>query len=203
MACFSTLEKLSTMKKASLLTTLFILGSFGLFAQTKWNVDKAHSNLDFTVTHMSLSEVDGRFKNFDASITASKPDFSDAVFTLSADVASINTENDMRDGDLKSDKYFDIAKYPKMTFVSKSISRINAKKYKLTGDLTLHGVTKTVSLELTYNGTGKSMRTQKPVAGFKVTGTINRNDFGVGHAPGAIISEDIDIKANGEFEQAI
>lgn len=191
------------MKKASLLTTLFILGSFGLFAQTKWNVDKAHSNLDFTVTHMSLSEVDGRFKNFDASITASKPDFSDAVFTLSADVASINTENDMRDGDLKSDKYFDIAKYPKMTFVSKSISRINAKKYKLTGDLTLHGVTKTVSLELTYNGTGKSMRTQKPVAGFKVTGTINRNDFGVGHAPGAIISEDIDIKANGEFEQAI
>lgn len=191
------------MKKASLLTTLFILGSFGLFAQTKWNVDKAHSNLDFTVTHMSLSEVDGRFKNFDASITASKPDFSDAVFTLSADVASINTENDMRDGDLKSDKYFDIAKYPKMTFVSRSISRINAKKYKLTGDLTLHGITKTVSLELTYNGTGKSMRTQKPVAGFKVTGTINRNDFGVGHAPGAIISEDIDIKANGEFEQAI
>ena len=104
---------------------------------------------------------------------------------------------------IESDKYFDIAKYPKMTFVSKSISRINAKKYKLTGDLTLHGVTKTVSLELTYNGTGKSMRTQKPVAGFKVTGTINRNDFGVGHAPGAIISEDIDIKANGEFEQAI
>jgi len=116
------------MKKASLLTSLFILGSLGLFAQTKWNVDKAHSNLNFTVTHMSLSEVDGNFKNFDATITASKPDFSDAVFTLSADIASINTENDMRDGDLKSDKYFDAAKFPKMTFISKSISRINAKK---------------------------------------------------------------------------
>lgn len=189
------------MKKASFLTSMFLLGSLSLIAQTKWTVDKAHSYLNFTVTHMSLSEVDGSFKKFDATITAAKPDFSDAVFNLTADIASINTDNDYRDGDLKSDKYFDAAKYPQLTFVSKTISRISAKKFKLVGDMSIHGITKSVSLDLTYNGTGSSMQTHKPIAGFKITGTINRNDFGVGHAPNAIISEEIDIKANGEFLQ--
>lgn len=189
------------MKKATLLTSMFLLGSLALMAQTKWSVDKAHAYLNFTVTHMSLSEVDGSFKKFDATVTASKPDFSDAVFTLTADIASINTDNNYRDTDLKSDKYFDAAKYPLLSFTSKSISKINAKKYKLIGDMTMHGVTKSVSLMLTYNGTGTNMQTHKPFAGFKITGTLNRNDFGVGHAPSAIISEDIDLKANGEFDQ--
>lgn len=189
------------MKRASLLTSILLFSSLAMIAQTKWTVDKSHAYLNFTVTHMSLSEVDGSFKKFDASLVASKPDFSDAVFTLSADIASINTDNDYRDTDLKSDKYFDAAKYPKLTFTSKSITKINAKKYKLVGDMTIHGITKSVALELTYNGTGTAMQTHKPFAGFKITGTINRNDFGIGHAPNAIISEEIDLKANGEFAQ--
>ena len=65
----------------------------------------------------------------------------------------------------------------------------------------MHGVTKQVNLDLTLNGVGKDMRSQKPIAGFKVTGTINRNDFGVGHMPAAMVSEDIEIRANGEFGQ--
>lgn len=188
------------MKKIKLLAAALMLGTT-VFAQTKWTVDKAHAKVGFTVTHLSISEVDGNFKSFDASITADKPDFSDAVFEMSADVSSVNTDNDMRDNDLKSDHFFDAAKYPKITFKSKSISKIDDKKYKLTGDLTMHGVTKAVTLDLTLNGVGKNMRTQKPIAGFKITGTINRNDFGVGHMPSAMVSDEIELRANGEFGQ--
>lgn len=195
------MSKTYIMKRSTLLTAFFILGSISTFAQSKWTVDKAHAKLGFTVTHMSLSEVDGNFKKFDASITSSKPDFSDGVFELSADIASVNTDNEMRDGHLKSDKYFDAAKFPTLTFKSTSISKIDAKRYKLTGNMSLHGITKPVSLDLVLNGVGKSMSTQKPVAGFKVTGTINRTDFGVGNAPAAIISEEIQLRATGEFEQ--
>ncbi len=193
--------KTEIMNKLSILTAFFLLGGMTAFAQSQWTVDKAHAKLGFTVTHMSLSEVDGNFKKFDASITTSKPDFTDAIFSLTAEIASINTDNDMRDGHLKSDKYFDAAKYPNLTFKTSSITKIDAKKYKMIGNMTLHGVTKQVSLDLVLNGIGKSMSTQKPVAGFKITGTINRNDFGVGNAPAAIISDEIQLRATGEFEQ--
>ncbi|WP_423147146.1 YceI family protein [Rubrolithibacter danxiaensis] len=185
------------MKKITILAAVVLFCSTA-FAQ-KWTVDKAHSKLGFTVTHLMLSEVDGNFKKFDASITSSKDDFSDAVFELTADVNSINTENEMRDNDLKSDHFFDAAKYPQITFKSKSITKLDSKKYKLSGDLTMHGVTKPVTLDLTLNGIGKNMRTQKPLAGFKLTGTINRTDFGIGSMPSAVVSEEVEIRAVGEF----
>jgi polyisoprenoid-binding protein YceI len=188
------------MKKITLLAATMTLSTV-LFAQTKWQVDKAHAKVGFTVTHLSLSEVDGSFKKFDASITSSKPDFSDAVFEMTTDVSSVSTDNDMRDNHIKGPDFFDAAKFPQITFKSKSITKLDDKKYKLTGDLTMHGVTKQVSFDLTLNGVGKDMRSQKPIAGFKVTGTINRNDFGVGHMPAAMVSEDIEIRANGEFGQ--
>jgi polyisoprenoid-binding protein YceI len=188
------------MKKINLLLVITMLG-VSAFAQTKWIVNKAHAKVSFTVTHLAVSEVDGNFKKFDATLTSSKPDFSDAVFEVTVDVGSINTDNDMRDNDLKSDHYFDAAKYPNMTFVSKSIVKTGDKTYKLTGDLTMHGVTKTVSLDLVVTGTGKNMQNQKPIAGFKVTGTINRKDFGVGNAPAAMVGNEVQIRAVGEFDQ--
>lgn len=188
------------MKKINLLAAILMLSS-AVFAQTKWAVNKAHAKVGFTVTHLSISEVDGNFKKFDASLTSSKPDFSDAVFEMTADVSSVSTDNDMRDNDLKSDHFFDAAKYPNITFVSKSITKLDDKKYKLTGDLTIHGVTKPITLDMTLTGVGKNMQNQKPIAGFKVTGTINRNDFGVGHMPSAIVSDEVEIRAVGEFDQ--
>ncbi|MDF7816538.1 YceI family protein [Runella sp. MFBS21] len=186
------------MKKITFVAALLV--SFASFAQT-WNVDKAHSKLGFTVTHLMISEVDGNFKTFDATIKSSKEDFSDAVFEVSADVNSLNTDNDNRDKDLKGASGFDVEKHPKLTFKSTSISKIDAKKYKLTGDLTLKGVTKPVTLEMTLLGMGKNMRTQKPKAGFKITGTIKRTDFGVGGMPAAVVGEDVELRAVGEFEQ--
>ncbi|MDB5013755.1 MAG: polyisoprenoid-binding protein [Daejeonella sp.] len=187
------------MKKISLLLVVVLL-SLSVFAQ-KWSVDKAHAKVGFTVTHLMLSEVDGNFKSFNASIISAKPDFSDAVFEMTIDAASVDTDNEKRDEHLKSADFFDIAKYPQITFKSTSVKQVEGKKYKVAGNLTMHGITKPVTLDLILNGIGKNMRTQKPIAGFKVSGTINRTDFGVGKAPEAIVSEEVQLKANGEFGQ--
>jgi polyisoprenoid-binding protein YceI len=190
------------MKK--ILLAVFLLAGATAFAQTTtWKNDKMHSKLTFTVTHLMISDIDGLFKNFDVTITTSKADFSDAVFELKAEVASINTEVEMRDNDLKSDHFFDAAKYPYITFKSTSIKSHGKDKYTLYGDLTMHGVTKPVSMELWYRGTITNPMSKKQHAGFKLTGEINRLDFGVGtQYPAAAISDKISIKADGEFSPA-
>lgn len=167
------------------------------FAQ-KWTVDKAHSKLVFTVTHLLMSEVDGTFKSFDASITTTKEDFSDAVFDLTADMKGVTTNNEMRDAHLQKPDMFDTEKFTTMTFKSTSIKPAGANKFKMMGDLTLKGVTKPVTLDMTLIGKGKN-RQGKDLAGFKATGTIKRTDFGVGAMPGAVVSEDVDLRASGEF----
>ncbi len=185
------------MKKIVILLSCLVV-SVASYAQ-QWKVDKAHSKVGFTVTHLMLSEVDGNFKNFDATITSSKDDFTDAVFEISADISSVSTDNEMRDGHLKKADMFDAEKFPKFTFKSTSITKLDGKKYKLAGNLTLKGVTKPVTFDLTLNGVGKNMRTQKPIAGFKLSGTIKRTDFGVGGMPDAVVSEEVEIRAVGEF----
>ena len=107
------------MKKISLLAIAFLM-SVAVSAQ-KWTLDKSHAKLTFTVTHLMMSEVDGVFKSFDASITSSKDDFSDAFFELSADLTKVTTNNDMRDGHLQKADMFDTEKFPTMTFKSTGI----------------------------------------------------------------------------------
>jgi polyisoprenoid-binding protein YceI len=174
------------------------------FAQTQtWKNDKMHSKLTFTVTHHMVSDVDGLFKNFDVIITTSKPDFSDAVFELSADVSSINTEVDMRDNDLKSANFFDAATYPKITFKSSSVRPDGKDRYKLNGNLTIHGVTKPVTMELWYRGTIDNPNSKQKNAGFKLTGTLKRSDFNIGsNTPSLLVSDEVEIKADGEFAKA-
>ncbi len=127
------------MKKISIFAAALLL-SASSFAQT-WNLDKAHARLGFTITHMMVSDVDGSFKNFDATVTAAKPDFSDAKVQMTAQTASIYTDNDMRDEHLRKPDYFDAEKYPTVTFQSTSLKKVSEGKYKMTGNLTMHGVT--------------------------------------------------------------
>jgi polyisoprenoid-binding protein YceI len=188
------------MKKITLLAAILLAGT-ALFAQTKWKVDRAHAKVGFTVTHMMLSEVDGSFKKFDATLSASKEDFTDGVFEVTIEAASINTDNESRDNDLRSGSYFDVAKYPTITFKSTSVTKVEEKKYKVTGNLTMHGVTKSITLDMVLNGTGNSPMTHKPVAGFKITGAIDRTDFGIGSVPSGMVSKKIEIRVNGEFDQ--
>jgi polyisoprenoid-binding protein YceI len=185
------------MKKASILA-LALLMSAATYAQT-WSADKAHTKLSFTVTHLALSEVDGTFKTIDAKLTAGKEDFTDAVFELSAEIKSVSTGNEMRDGHLQKPDMFDAEKFPTLTFKSTSITKVSDKKYKLVGDLTMKGVTKSYTLDLTLLGTTIDQRSKKQKVGFKATGTINRTDFGVGNMAALVVSNEIELRASGEF----
>ena len=185
------------MKKLNILVVALLAA--GVASAQTWSLDKAHAKLGFVTTHLLISEVEGNFKSFDATVTSTKDDFSDAVIELTADVASINTDNEGRDKHLKSPDFFDAEKFSTLSFKSKSFTKVDGKKYKLTGDLTMHGITKQVTLDVVYNGTITHPFNKKPVAGFKITGTIKRSDFSVGSVPAAVVSDDIVISGNAEF----
>ena len=190
------------MKKTIILFAVALLNT-AAFAQTTWNNDKMHSKLGFTITHLMVSDVDGIFKDFTCTIVASKPDFSDAKFQLTVNTASVNTDVDYRDNDLKSANYFDVAKFPTMAFTSTGITTVSTSHYKIGGNLTLHGVTKPVTMDLWYRGTITNPMSKKADAGFKLTGVITRSDFNFAPQAGsAMLSDEITINANGEFGKA-
>ncbi|HTR28449.1 MAG TPA: YceI family protein [Puia sp.] len=187
------------MKKIIAISTAFLLFATAGFTQD-WTWDKAHSQLNFGITHMGINEIDGTFATADAKMTASKEDLTDAQITLTADVSSINTGNEQRNNHLKSDAFFDAAKYGTLTFTSTSFTKVDGKNYKLEGNLTLHGVTKPVTLNVTFNGTVSNPMNHKTSAGFKVTGIIKRTDFGIGTGfPTNMLSDEVMLNANVEF----
>ena len=189
------------MKKQLMLFLTAVLLSVSAIAQTTWVEDPMHSKLGFTVTHLGIADVPGYFDDYDVTITSSKPDFSDAVVELTAETKSINTQVDPRDNHLRSADFFDVEKYPAMTFKSTSIKKLKAGNYELTGDLTIHGTTKQVKVNMLYRGTTANPNANgAPVAGIQITGTIKRSDFAVGPGfPPPMISDEVRIKADGEF----
>lgn len=190
------------MKKLFLITAAFVALSAFTFIQGTWKNDPPHSQLGFTVTHLGINDVSGTFNDFDVTIKSSKPDFSDALIELSAKTASIDTRVEARNNHLKSADFFDVEKFPVMSFKSTSVKKAGKNKYKLTGDLNLHGITKQVTMELRYKGTVENPMSKKQTAGFQVTGTINRSDFNLGNGfPPPMISNEVRIKADGEFVQ--
>ena len=192
------------MKKLTAILVVFLLAMFSVTAQkTKWTFDKVHSKIQFDVAHMVISEVTGQFQDYEGSVLADKADFSDAKIDFSIDVKSIDTDNENRDGHLQSADFFDAAKYPKITFKSKLMTEAGKNQYKLTGDLTMHGVTKTETLDVKYGGTVTDPY-ENVKAGFKITGVIDRTDFGLKYnsvldSGGLLIGEEITITCNVEL----
>jgi len=173
---------------------------------TTWKIDPTHSEINFKVKHLVVSTVTGHFSKFDASIESNKEDFSDSKISFEADVNSIDTKNEQRDGHLKSADFFDAEKYPKMTFVSKSVKKISDHELQVTGNLTLRGVTKEITLEVIYNGTVAGFGGTE-VAGFEVRGKVNRFDFGLQwnaltEAGGVVVSNEVKIEILAEFNKA-
>jgi polyisoprenoid-binding protein YceI len=171
----------------------------------KWTVDKAHSNVKFTVTHLVVSEVEGSFKLFDGTLENTKSDLSDAKISFTVDVNSINTDNEKRDGHLKSDDFFNAEKFPEMKFTSTSMKPAGENKYKLAGNLTIRDVTKPVEFDVTYGGSVAAMGTTK--LGFKAKTTINRFDYNLKwdkatESGGLVVSKDVDIIVNVELNKA-
>lgn len=186
------------MKKTILSTAALLILAGSTFAQD-WNMDKAHSQVNFSIGHMGISEIGGTFGTVSAKLTSSKDDFSDASIDFTADVNSINTGNEQRNTHLKSPDFFDAAKFGTLTFKSTSFKKTGDKSYQVTGDLTFHGVTRTVTLNATLNGTTTNMQ-KKTVAGFKVTGIVKRSDFNIGVGmPAGMLTDDVNLVANTEF----
>ena len=193
------------MKNILVFTFLFV-ATLATYSQATWTIDRSHSNVRFTVTHLVISEVEGTFKNFEGTIAASKPDFTDAVINFTVDVNSINTDNEMRDNHLKNDDFLNAEKYPKMTFKSTSFKQLKGNKYELIGLLTIRDVTKTVKWNVTYVGT-----TNDPwgntKAGFKASTEINRLDYGLKwnsltEAGGAVVGSEVTIDLRLEFAKS-
>ena len=190
------------MKKISLILALIaVFLTFNLNAQTVWKQDPNHSKLGFVVTHLSIADVTGYFTTFDVTVNSSQADFSDAVIEMTADINTINTGIEARDKHLKSADFFDAATYPTMTFKSTSIEKSGDKTFKLKGNLTMHGVTKEITVELIHRGTIQNpMANNADVAGLQILGTIKRSDFNIGSTfPDFAISDEVRIKADGEF----
>ena len=187
------------MKRLTTLGCLFLLLTSFVW-KTDWNQDKAHSELSFSVKHLGVSTVTGFFTDFDAKIVSNKDDFSDAYFEMEARTNSVNTRVDMRDKHLRSADFFDVEKYPTMTFKSTSVKKGKKKTLLVTGDLTLTGVTKSITLTLKPNGKITNQQSGKETAGFDVEGSLKRSDFNFGSKFGeTMISDVVQLRASGEF----
>jgi polyisoprenoid-binding protein YceI len=182
------------MKKITLTIVVAAL-AISSFAQN-WKLDPAHSKIHFTTKYLLISDVEGEFKTMEGTFTSAKPDWTDLQATLTVQVSSLTTDNEMRDNHLKSDDFFNAEKFPTITFKSKNVKMIDKNKYILTGDLTIRDVTKSVELPVIYGGTVKDPWGNIK-AGFKATGKINRKDYNLKYnnaaATGeAVVSDDVE-----------
>ena len=145
------------------------------FAQNTWTIDKSHSKVGFNVIHMAVSEVEGKFNDFDGTIISKSDDFNGAEISFVAKTTSIDTDNERRDTHLKSPDFFEAEKFPEITFKGNLLKKDG--KYKLVGDFTMKGVTKKVEFDVAYGGSITTERGAK--AGFKLSGSVNRQEYGL------------------------
>ncbi|MES2780834.1 MAG: YceI family protein [Bacteroidota bacterium] len=170
----------------------------------QWIVDKNHSKLAFIVDHHGITEVDGYFKRFEAKVTAKKEDLSDAVFEVTVETASIFTDLEERDNELKDEDLFHTKKFPTMTFKSTSFRKVQGNKYVMLGDLTIKGVTKPITLDVTITGPNAHPNPDNKSLQFGIKGVavIKRSDFGVGgRLTSAFVSDEVQIRVTGGFEK--
>lgn len=175
-------------------------------AQTKnWMLDRSHSNVKFTVTHMVVSEVDGSFGKYNGTMVTNGDDFTTAKINFTVDVASINTNNEGRDRHLKNDDFFNVEKFPEMKFESTSMKKTGDNKYELTGNLTIRDITKPVKFDVVH--LGNTVDRGRTKAGFKATATIDRFDFNlkwdrVTEAGSLVVARDVKININCAWVEA-
>jgi len=189
------------MKKYFVLTAFFFLFSLLGNAQTRvWTSDSAHSSLGFTIKHLTISEVEGRFTDFTVKVTTVGADYKEVNVVLTAKVASINTNSSARDKHLLGADFFDADQFPLLVFESTSVKHIDEKEGVMVGNLTMRGITKPITLKVVYFGSVINPMNKKETAGFKVTGIVKRSDYAIGEKyPGAVLGSNVNIVANVEF----
>jgi len=172
-----------------------------------WEIDPAHTSAQFAVRHLMVSTVRGDFRKVTGTVNLDEQDVTKSMVEANIDVASINTGIEKRDNDLKSPNFFDVAQYPTMTFKSKKIQKEGEGKYKITGDLTLHGVTKEVTLDFEGNLTPVKDPMGKTRIGGMASTKLNRKDFGLTYnkaleTGGVVVGDDVTVTIDVEMTQA-
>lgn len=175
-------------------------------SKTNWAIDPTHSSIDFSVKHMMIANVKGSFHKFEATVEADPQDLTTASIEFTVDVTSIDTRNADRDAHLRSPDFFDAEKYPSITFKSTGITAKDDGEYDVTGDLTIHGVTRPETFLVTFEGAGKDPWGNEK-AGFSGKGKIKRSDYGLTYnavleAGGVLIGDDIKISIDIEGVKA-
>lgn len=191
------------MRLLIILLALFI--GPAISAQTTWSFDKAHSNIGFSVEHLVISEVTGKFGSFDGTVQAKSDDFDGSSINFTVDVSTVDTDNERRDNHLKSDDFFNAEKYSQIKFSNGTLKHVEGKNYKLTGDLTIRDVTKSVTLDVKHGGTIQDPRGNTK-AGFKITGVIDRFDYDMKfnaamETGGLVVGEEVEIVCNVELKK--
>jgi polyisoprenoid-binding protein YceI len=170
---------MQSLRKTFTFAALLALTAAAASAQvSKWQIDPAHSEADFTIKHMGISNVHGRFGNVSGSLALDEKDITKSTVNSTVDITTVDTGVAQRDTHLKSPDFFDATKYPQMTFVSKSLSDANGQ-LQLSGDLTIHGVTRPVTLALEGPSKEQLDPYGKTRRAFSATTTIHRQDFGL------------------------
>jgi len=183
------------------LAVLLVSAPFASAAPTTWTIDPNHSSVEFSIRHL-FSKVPGKFTKFSGTIVYDAANAPSSSVKAEIDAASISTANEKRDGHLKSEDFFDVAKYPTIVFESTSTTAAGENKLKVAGNLTMHGVTKPVTLDVTFLGAGPGMGGRQ-VSGFEAVGKVNRKDFNIVwnrnlDQGGTLLGDDVDIRLNIE-----
>ena len=192
------------MKTKLLLAVLLLSGNL-VFGQDTWTFDKAHTEILFSVKHLVISEVGGKFKEFDGEVKSTGDDCDGREIQFNAQVESINTDNEQRDGHLKSDDFFNAAEYPELKFDGKLVK--DGSNYVLKGQMTIRDITKPIAFDVQYNGTVTDPWGNVK-AGFKIMGSVNRFDYDLKwnalmEAGGAVVDEEINIVCNVELQKQV
>ncbi|MBP1991472.1 YceI family protein [Paenibacillus eucommiae] len=171
-------------------------------AKTKWNIDASHSSVDFTIRHMMIAKVKGTFHTFEAEVESDITDLTSADIRFSVDLSSIDTRNGDRDAHLRSADFFDVENNPKLTFESTQIVSAGDDEYKVTGNVTLHGVTRAETFAVTFEGAGKDPWGNEKV-GYSVQGVLKRSDYGLTYnaaleTGGVLIGDEVKISLDIE-----
>lgn len=174
-------------------------------AKSLWTVDSTHSSVDFSVKHMMIAKVKGTFHKFEANIVADPFDLTSADIQFIIDLNSIDTRNSDRDNHLRSADFFDIEKYPTLTFQATAVTKTDDGEYSITGDLSLHGVTRSEKFAATFEGAGKDPWGNEKV-GYSATGSLKRSDYGLTYnaaleTGGVLIGDEVKISIEIEAIQ--
>jgi polyisoprenoid-binding protein YceI len=171
-----------------------------ILAADTYHLEKTHVDLLFAINHAGFTEKHGSFRELDATLNydADKPDNSEVTVTVKTD--SVDTGNPARDADLKSEKFFDVAKYPEMRFVSTKVTREADQSLRIEGQLTLHGVTKPLTLHAKLNKAAPNPFDKRPTLGFSASGSLQRSDYGMStYVP--VIGDTVTITIDAEFNR--